>query len=123
MGLKVISVESQGRFARVSFSDNHRITFYENTGGWGMPTCLERVLLKDGEEMVVEFVSPYQYPINHRPFGFRVLKDGYRERLIAYWTLALSHAIKGKASDETLADTWRTIILGGQELEDIKSGK
>lgn len=103
----------------VTFNDGHKATFVESQGGWGMATTLERIWLERGQQTVAMYHSPYQYPVNHRPFGFREQPGGLsRAQAAIYWKMAFDH-IAAEHREGRLRGAWNVISKGIRDIEEL----
>ena len=107
----------------VTFSDGHKATFVENRGGWSSSSAIERFFLEFQGRTVSDFHSQYQHPVNHTPFGFVHLADGYTpQRVAEYWQAAMDFADRA-ARQGRLTEVRRILIKGVRDLDDVKQGQ
>lgn len=105
----------------VTFRDGHRATFVENQGGWSMATTLERFWLDHGNKTVAMYHSPYQHPVNHRPFGFQQQPGGLTQvQAAVYWKTAFDY-IAAAQRDGRLHGAWRVISKGSRDIEELSA--
>jgi hypothetical protein len=103
----------------VQFKDGHRALFVENQGGLGEANALECIWLERGGNTVAVYNSPYQRPVNRRPFGLVRLADGYtRPQVVAYWKAACDHIVAEQHKGRLLG-AWRVIIKGAKDIEEL----
>lgn len=124
MGLVVTRarIVSHGRSLEVNFQDGHKLTVCPNQAGFSEPNEIERVILSLKQDYMAVFNSPYQYVINHRPFGFAKVKAGYSlERIAEYWQAAYDHV--RSSSQGKMTEAWLTLSLASKEFEEVKTSK
>jgi len=103
------------------FSDGHKATFVESQGGWGMATTLERIWLEHGGKTVAMYHSPYQYPVNHRPFGFQQQPGGLTQAQAAvYWKLVLDYLVAAQRQGRQV-EAWRVVTKGTRDIEELSA--
>lgn len=103
------------------FSDGHKATFVESQGGWGTATTLERIWLERDGKTVAMYHSPYQHPVNHRPFGFQQQPGGLsRAQAAVYWKLVLDYLVAAQRQGR-MVGAWRVVTKGSRDIEELSA--
>lgn len=128
MAVSVARVQAREHYIEpftVHFTDGHSLRIEPNEGGLGGDAgrYVQRVLLQYARAVVATFNSPYQYPINFRPFGFVTMGAGYTPARVAqYWRAAYDHlTVEQQAGRHHRA--WFAIAATGQALREVEAGK
>jgi hypothetical protein len=125
MTLEITSARNENGVGVIRFKDGHVATFYMNTGGWGGgPHMIGRLLLKHNHDEVALYYSPYQFPVNHTPFGIRRLAPGYTvAKATLYWKAAYDY-VAAAAKQRKLTSLWYDIVAHGhKDITDLQAGR